>query len=775
MYFIFYPDKCSVQFQLIDYLGNSTDLLLIFTTRTHISLRKLVKVQQKQNTRDIGKEIKAKKYVQKLLTDYFSEASEAVPKRTAEAETQDLPSPTLETHDFNIIPTHSNDTELLSPLTHAPLALSNAEYEGMYYISGYYGRSLPLTDHLQEKGELTSRYTSGLLHEIYLEDFQIFDLLEGCGLQKKGGFSVKIFFLVLYYLYFTLCSSFARFAYISSEEFSILINNLAKPKPDTLRKFLKRTITMDLAAQFSNSLYFQINHLDWRIGVAAYLDEHFVIYQGLKKMAKGKSGAKNKVEKGFYRYYLTCGLFSIPLFCMPKDGRTRLEKVIVELLATYTALVQKRLQLIIFDRGIKSFKTLKKLQALGYHFICWSFPYKTIEVAIKRRHRLKMSKLSKLLTDLLQLRETPALPVKLTAKDAQLHQYFKELLPTAALTRLLREQEMKDQGTRKWNRRDFVRIREVHISFEGYGAIRTLILEKRSGERIAVFTDIPAHIAHPIEILMALKKRQKIEDYFAYKRAIQGDYIPFWELQTAPLQKTAFNYELKKPGPEEGAKFEKRIKRIRTDLKTIQSTARRWKTLSTKGKISKKTLHKQESELAKKAKSKQTELKEIRAFLRWAQNSKRPRYFDQFEPLMELNPRIELFLNAINDLFFVNSRRIASDWGNSLRWAKRNNKVTIPERTLQEISNYTPEKLNDILLKGGGKAFLNPNANNEIIVQLHTELYHKDEILIAPYLEMLNQLKSNHKFCFDTKFSMKFSNYSLSIPKSVKLVGYSPS
>ncbi|MHA1426792.1 MAG: hypothetical protein ACTSQI_12465, partial [Candidatus Helarchaeota archaeon] len=75
-----------------------------------------------------------------------------------------------------------------------------------------------------------------------------------------------------------------------------------------------------------------------------------------------------------------------------------------------------------------------------------------------------------------------------------------------------------------------------------------------------------------------------------------------------------------------------------------------------------------------------------------------------------------------------------------------------------------------ILIKGGGKVLLNPNKDREITAELHTELKHKDEILISLYLKILNQLIFDHKFCFNTCYSIKFTNNLLYIPRPVKLV-----
>ncbi|MHA1427874.1 MAG: hypothetical protein ACTSQI_17975 [Candidatus Helarchaeota archaeon] len=70
---------------------------------------------------------------------------------------------------------------------------------------------------------------------------------------------------------------------------------------------------------------------------------------------------------------------------------------------------------------------------------------------------------------------------------------------------------------------------------------------------------------------------------------------------------------------------------------------------------------------------------------------------------MELDFPLETLLNVINDLYFVNSRRIAMDWANALLFAKREGVLDIPNSIIKRVANLTPYSLNDILVKGGGK------------------------------------------------------------------------
>jgi len=565
MFYVSYQNKIFVQFQLFDFFPELTDLWRKQSGKVTFSKRKNRYMRIKNKTKIKDRENKEEKLKQRSLYDFLKNKRNKILKNAVLKIKQDIIPPSDKKDMFNLIPTNIG---LIYTKELGNLEVDYQNFSRGCYLEGYTGKYIPCIVLIKERGELTSRYTAGLIHGIYLEGFNIFKKLEEFRIKNNGGFTVKTIFLTLYYIYFIICNSFERFTYVNSEEFSILTNSLSKPKPDTIRKFLKRTITLENALKFSNFVYYRINQLDWKIGFAVYIDEHLVKYQGTRKMSKGKGSGKNKFEKGFYRFYLTCIQFSIPIYSMPKDSRKRLETVVFEVLEGYKRCIGKDIEIVIFDRGIKSFKTLKEIHKTGYNFICWSFPYKTIEEALKRRSRLKMIKLSDNLRELISIREKTSEKSSFERKNTKVREFFDSILPTDDLKAELHKIEKKENGIKKWNRRDFVGIRDVQIEFENYGLIRTIILEKKTGERIAVFTDIPSYLVHPIEILMVLKKRQKIENFFAYKKAIQGDYIPFWELEESKFQKTKFDHEIVKPTPQRLEKLEKQKRRKKPKTKT---------------------------------------------------------------------------------------------------------------------------------------------------------------------------------------------------------------
>ena len=124
---------------------------------------------------------------------------------------------------------------------------------------------------------------------------------------------------------------------------------------------------------------------------------------------------------------------------------------------------------------------------------------------------------------------------------------------------------------------------------------------------------------------------------------------------------------------------------------------------------------------------------------------------------MELNYRTEMFMTAMNDLYFVNSRLIATDWANALELASKQGAIDVPDYIIEEIRQHTPGKLNDILRKGGGRIYKNPDKKNQLIIELNVEKMYKDQNLITPYLSLLNDNINDCKYNFNTNYGLKFA------------------
>ncbi len=750
MYFIFTPNKVFVQFQINDYLGDSADLHVIFTPKASCSLRKLLNPQKKQEKKLINSKRRLAKLKMVKLDEFFpNELVRNKDGQSVEPNQGAFINPLAKSR-FNLIQNDEwdrNPTSLLDPEVPNTQLL---KLQQLSVSSSYAGKYIPFKWVLEEYSEIFSRYAAGVIHKIYLQDFRIPEELKQLDIENGPGFPAMTYFYILYFLPFLHLKSIANFARINSLEFAVLINRAGKPVPDAVRKFWNRALSRVQADQFAKDLYYKINQLDPRLGYGVFVDEHFVVYQGRQKMAKGKGGGGTQFLKGFYRYSFLCALFSIPLYTTPKEGRTRLEPILLDLIAEYEAVSRKKVRLIIFDRGIKSFKTLKQLVEAGYHFICWSFPYSTVEKALQRRRKLKFVRISEMYANLLEVRQKKLLQTDNTPETQALRQFLEACLPEAQLQAKLRTIQQKEAGKKDWNDRDFLWVYDTQVTFEEFGALRTIIVERANGKRLAVFTSFPSDQVHSIEALEMLKRRQHIENYYKDKIRILGDYIPSWRLLASDLQQTNLKARIQEPDWHQLESYQKKQKRILHKLKTLEAEYKMVKTLYKTGKISKRHFNQREKTLKRNYRQKELELQEVKAFIEWGKSGTRPTYFDQFEAIMELDSPLETLLNVINDLYFVNSRRIAMDWANALLFAKREGVLDIPTSIIKRVANLTPYSLNDILVKGGGKVIKSPVPDQPVIIELHTEFFYKDYNLIVYFIRFFKD------FCNGLKRDMNF-------------------
>ncbi|MHA1310331.1 MAG: hypothetical protein ACTSQO_05315, partial [Candidatus Helarchaeota archaeon] len=81
-----------------------------------------------------------------------------------------------------------------------------------------------------------------------------------------------------------------------------------------------------------------------------------------------------------------------------------------------------------------------------------------------------------------------------------------------------------------------------------------------------------------------------------------------------------------------------------------------------------------------------------------------------------------------------------------------------------------PEKLNFILLKGGGKIYLDHNNGNILKIIMNCEYKHKDEDLMKYYVMLLNEVLKESNRYMNINYIVKFENI-LELPlKTVKII-----
>ncbi|MHA1231170.1 MAG: hypothetical protein ACTSPQ_11040, partial [Candidatus Helarchaeota archaeon] len=99
---------------------------------------------------------------------------------------------------------------------------------------------------------------------------------------------------------------------------------------------------------------------------------------------------------------------------------------------------------------------------------------------------------------------------------------------------------------------------------------------------------------------------------------------------------------------------------------------------------------------------------------------------------------------------------------------KRN--IDISDKKIKEIRNMVPKTLNSILLKGGGKVYLDQNNGNKLKIIMNCEYKHKGEDLMKYYVMLLNEVMKERNRYMDTKYRLEFDNILEGPLKLVKIV-----
>ncbi|MHA1381993.1 MAG: hypothetical protein ACTSRG_26780, partial [Candidatus Helarchaeota archaeon] len=758
MYLIFASNKVFVQFQITDYQGDSADLIIIYTNSANFSISKYLFKKKRKKVIKGNSVIDGKRYRQTILDSFFQPTLEKEVNPGIVIEGQAEESFLCSEANFGFIPLDKEGRS--SWLEERKIDLYTIhKYSGSSQdFVGIIGKYISFRELLNEVQRIESGYTAGLIHQIYLNRLNILKQLRGLGLIKKFGFILKEYILTIYYLFFIKCNSFETFRSVNSREFAILIDNLSKPGPSSILKFLKSRITLEIAQKFQDYIYNYINHLDSDISIFLFFDEHLIPYQGRKRLAKGKSGIKNKVEKCFYRYYLTSPLFTCPVYGTFKDGSSRLEPEFFDILDEFETCTDRKCQVLIFDRGVKSPLTIKKVLDREMDFICWGVPFKEIEKTLKYRKKLKMRKISEKMEELIQTRTSSVQNDNLNSKEREIKRVLARFLPLPYLKKQYRTISVKEKKKKKWGAKEIIGIRDIDIEFDILGKTRTIVLETAIGKRMAIITSIKREIASAVEIVLILKKRQGIENFFRYKKAINGDHVFIWELEEKEVQKTRLGNIIDYPTQEELKSFKTKLKRANNKLEKFEIEYKKYKKKLDDKTVNKNTIKYILKRLESKIKLKVSLIKELKAFIQWGSQKKMPHYFDQFEKVMTPTFKTMKFINAINDLYFVISRQIAIDWASSLSIAYEQDNIVVKESRIEKISNMMPEKLNQILLNGSGKIYYDSSEKNGLIIELNCEYIYNGENLIAPYIMMLNNFDNQYKYCFDSDLKMKFTN-----------------
>ena len=529
-------------------------------------------------------------------------------------------------------------------------------------------------------------------------------------------------------------------------------------------------LTVEIISKFRKLVYSYVLNLNKYVYLCLHLDENFIKYQGTKNLSKGKSGTGNNFAGGFYRYFLTSAYFKVPVFSVSKDGSTRLEPEFLPIVDEFVQTFKKVPSILIFDRGVKSLSTIKELVNRGIDFICWAVNYKTILNKLKKIRNMKYQsfyvELKKLLKDRDKAIEISNLNEKEMEEKIFINKYINKEVIRKSLKRLERKRRLD-----KYKEGDYIyKIKDHNFYFEDYGDIRTIILKRRNNEKLMIFTSIKKEVASSVEIVLMLKKEKQIEDFFKRKKETNGNRIFCWRLKEKKVQKTKLGNIIQMPTGTELEKYIKKLKRAKDDLKKLNYALEAQHKLAKNCEINKNILKSAAKSLELKVLKKKKEITEYENFIKWGTRKRMPRYFKKIRKTMELEYMIENFISAMNDLYFIISRMIAMDWAYSLELYKNKRNIDISDKKIKEIRNMMPKTLNSILLKGGGKVYLDQNKGNKLKIIMSCEYKHKGEDLMKYYVMLLNEVMKERNRYMDTKYRLEFDNILEGPLKLVKIV-----
>jgi len=217
-------------------------------------------------------------------------------------------------------------------------------------------------------------------------------------------------------------------------------------------------------------------------------------------------------------------------------------------------------------------------------------------------------------------------------------------------------------------------------------------------------------------------------------------------------------------------KYIKKLKRAKDDLKKLNYALEAQHKLAKNCEFNKNILKSAAKSLELKVLKKKKEITEYENFIKWGIRKRMPLYFRKIRKTMELEYMIKNFINAMNNLYFIISRITAMDLAYSLELYKNKRNIDICDKKIKEIRNMMPKTLNSILLKGGGKVYLDQNNGNIFKIIMNHEYKHKGEDLMKYYVMLLNEVIKKRNKYMDTNYRLEFDNI-LEMPlKLVKIV-----
>jgi hypothetical protein len=191
MYVVFTPNKVFVQFQVIDYGGDSTDFIILFSPQPRVSFENYPHAKKPRARRIRHKKHRNSQANIRPLTAYLSQQREVEQEPPFTPENLPAAAPLALHSGFGLIPVEPSAQAvwLDANMINAETMVISTEYAPDF--QGILGKYSPIHVLLEVAGLIASCYTGGLIHHVYLSRLPLLEQLKTVGSVKYRGFTVK--------------------------------------------------------------------------------------------------------------------------------------------------------------------------------------------------------------------------------------------------------------------------------------------------------------------------------------------------------------------------------------------------------------------------------------------------------------------------------------------------------------------------------------------------------------------------------------------------------
>ncbi|ODS40031.1 hypothetical protein BEH94_06015 [Candidatus Altiarchaeales archaeon WOR_SM1_SCG] len=338
------------------------------------------------------------------------------------------------------------------------------------------------------KKGINSRFALGLIHKPYLEIVGFYDLIEPLNLNRNGKYSHNDIFNTLYFSSVFGYNRLFNVDNIPQDEFSILLENSSTPAKSLMHNYLDEISKTKNVEKFKIDTFKSLAEKDIIDGRIIYIDSHTIESFSEKNIGVFMHGTKNKLVKCFKIHYVLDAIKNRPMMFEFTDSKEDMPEIIMPLIKKSDEVLRgtdRKVEMIIFDRKAYSIPLFKEIDRENKIFLCWSKDLNTTN------------------------KELDAVPAELFFNPGK--QTFEN--------GKVRDLTDTEKDRLEFNAKSIVRVADTKTYLNGWGEIRTILIENKNIDRkIAFYTNAKTEDYDVLTLIDILRRRQNIEDFLKDKK-----------------------------------------------------------------------------------------------------------------------------------------------------------------------------------------------------------------------------------------------------------------